>query len=91
MRVKSVAVFGLTIAIIMLVFNAVLHAADSTDIIELDKMVVREKRSTVFSSYIIDSTALARPQDSKTVDGLLVNLAGIDVQRTSPSSGKGLV
>ncbi len=89
MRVKSIAVFGLTIAIIMLVFNAVLYAADSTNIIELDKMVVREKRSTVFSSDIIDSTALALPQDSKTVDGLLVNLAGIDVQRTSPSSGKG--
>ncbi len=69
-------------------FSIVL-GSDSTDIIELEKMVVQARMTSVFSSDIIDSAAILSVQDAKTVDGLLVNLAGIDVQRTSPTGGKG--
>ncbi|MBN1129874.1 MAG: TonB-dependent receptor [Chitinispirillaceae bacterium] len=64
-------------------------AGDSTSIIELDEMVVRATRQGALACDIIDSTTISRLQDSKNADGLLVSLPGIDVQRTSPSAGKG--
>lgn len=75
--------------LIVLHVNHVSFASDSTSIIELDKMIVRVQAGSIMSSDIIDSTELSRAYDSKTADGLLVNLAGIDVQRTSPAAGKG--
>ena len=89
MRLKSAAVFEAIMVFITLLFNTELHAADSTTVTELDKMVVRAQRSKVMSSDIIDSTALSKVYDSKTAEGLLVNLTGIDVQRSSPAAGKG--
>lgn len=85
---KYVAIAGIILFIISL-SNRGLFAADSTIIFELDKMVVRAQQGKIMSSDIIDSTELSWAYDSKTADGLLVNLAGIDVQRTSPAAGKG--
>ncbi len=85
---KYVTIAGIVI-FIMSLSGCGLFAADSTTITELDKMVVRAQHGIPLSSDIIDSTELSQAYDSKTADGLLVNLAGIDVQRTSPAAGRG--
>ena len=90
MRLEIYAAAGAVMVFISSLFNPGLFGADSTTVIELDKMVVRTQRSNIMSSDIIDSTELSRAYDSKTAEGLLVNLAGIDVQRTSPAAGKGI-
>lgn len=65
-------------------------ATDSTDVaVELDRMVVTGRRSTVAAYNRLDSTAISRPRDSRSIDGLLTGLAGVDVKRTSPAAGKG--
>jgi iron complex outermembrane receptor protein len=70
---------------------SIVHPAQNPDstIVELDRMVVRGKRAAVMSGDRLDSTILSRPRDSRTVDGMLVDLAGVDVKRSSPAAGRG--
>lgn len=66
------------------------RAADSADVaVELDRMVVTGRRSTAAAYNRLDSATISRPRDSRTIDGLLTGLAGVDVKRSSPSAGKG--
>ena len=81
--------FFFTFFVLIMVPLFGVYAADSTAVIELDKIVVRAQRNNILSSNVIDSTVLSRADHSKTADGMLVNLAGIDVKRTSPAAGKG--
>ena len=53
---------------------------------ELDKIVVRAQYKKAIASELIDSESVAEPRDSKTVEGLLSNLAGIDLKRSSPAA-----
>jgi outer membrane receptor protein involved in Fe transport len=62
---------------------------DSTRLHDLDRMMVRAQRTKMFASDIIDSTKLIESRDTKTIDGLLTDLPGIDVKRSSPAAGKG--
>ncbi|MBN1309620.1 MAG: TonB-dependent receptor plug domain-containing protein [Chitinispirillaceae bacterium] len=63
--------------------------SDSSQVQDLEKMVVRSQREKMFASDILDSTVISRPYDSKSVDGLLAELPGIDLRRSSPAAGKG--
>lgn len=62
---------------------------DTTGIVELDRMVVTGERTGVIAYERLGSTTIDRPRDSRTIDGLLTSLAGVDVKRTSPAAGKG--
>ncbi|MBN1574998.1 MAG: TonB-dependent receptor plug domain-containing protein [Chitinispirillaceae bacterium] len=62
---------------------------DSAQVQDLEKMVVRSQREKMLASDILDSTVISRPHDSKSVDGLLADLPGIDLRRSSPAAGKG--
>lgn len=77
-------------------FVAVAFSADSTYLADsttrvpdLDRIVVRAQRNKLLAADIIDSTKLSKPQDSRTIDGFLTDIPGIDVKRSSPAGGKG--
>jgi len=68
----------------------VMTKKDSGDVSQdLKPMTVRGQRSIMDIADIIDSTRLSKPQESRTIDGLLTDIPGIDVKRSSPSGGKG--
>ncbi len=62
---------------------------DSAPVQDLDMMVVRAQTKKLLSSDLIDSSVISRPHDFKSVDGLLAELPGIDLRRSSPAAGKG--
>ncbi|MBN1603631.1 MAG: TonB-dependent receptor [Chitinispirillaceae bacterium] len=72
-----------------LIVSIAFAGTDSTSIAELNRMVVRSQKATISGSSSIDSNVILRPQHSATVDGLLADIAGIDLRRTSPAAGKG--
>lgn len=62
-------------------------AKDSTDLVELQPMTVTRQR--IIEYDCLDSSLIYRASESNSIDGLLTNVAGIDVKRSSPFSGKG--
>ncbi len=62
---------------------------DTSNLVELERMVVLEETSLPSSTELIDSVDIDRVSDSRTVDGLLLKSAGVDVKRTSPAAGRG--
>lgn len=66
-----------------------LAARDSTGMVELSRIVVRATGKSLMAYNCLDSNAISRLRESRSVDGMLANLAGIDVQRSSPAAGKG--
>lgn len=86
-------VISLIVSTCLAVFGSVLFAADSGSdaalLQELDRIVVRSQREKTLALDLLDSCYTAKPRDSKTVDGLISDLPGIDLRRSSPAAGKG--
>ncbi len=88
MKMQSIHFFIVTLTCHLTVLT-VLADSDSSSIGELNRMVVRSQKENISGSTSIDSTVIQRPRNSSSVDGLLSDLPGIDLKRTSPAAGKG--
>lgn len=81
---------AITVLLILnLIVSIALAGSDSSSVSELGRIVVRSQRENISGSSSIDSTFILRPRNSASVDGLLIDLPGIDIKRTSPAAGKG--
>ena len=73
----------------LLIATGLAEETREEEIYKLEEVVVREKKTPKGVENVILEDEIGKLKTSRTVDGLLENLAGIDVQRSSPGGDRG--
>lgn len=80
----------ISVFIFSILFDSICFAnQDSTNIPNLDKVIINAKITKSNLTQIISADDIKKTHTVKTVDALLTNIAGIDVQRSSAGGNKG--